>query len=106
MKQLYFIQYTDTKGQEKTFSLFTLIQNDCRTIGTYFGIETPTLESYDRMKLMPKEKCEKIFDLWMTRGKGEYEVTWAGVLKVLRDADLGKIADDLTKALALHSLAM
>ena len=46
--------------------------------------------------------CSEILNEWMTRGEGEYEVTWAGLLQALRDAQLNGIAKHLKNTLTLH----
>ena len=102
MKLLHLIKYTDFEGNDKEFRLIKKIQNNWRELGTLLGIDKATLDGFDS-SLTQKEKCEKIFDLWITKGEGEYSVTWAGVLRALKDAELGGIAKDLSEALTFIS---
>ena len=103
MKLLHLIKYTDWEGNDKKFRLISEIQNSCRRLGTLLGIAKATLDGFNK-GLTLEEQCEKILDLWITRGDGEYSeysVTWAGLLQAMEDAELGGVAKHLREA--LHS---
>ena len=96
--QLHLIKCTDSEGNDKEFRLIKEVQNNCRELGTLFGIDKATLDGFDHT-LTQKEKCEKILGLWITRGVGQYSVTWAGLLQAMDDAELGGVAKRLREAL-------
>ena len=100
MKLLHLIKYTDSEGNDKKFRFISEIQNSCRRLGTQLGISTATLDGIDR-HLALEDQCEKILHLWITKGEGEYGVTWAGLLQALEDVQLRRIAEHLREALTL-----
>ena len=87
-----------------SFHLIREIQNRCRKMGTLLGIDPPTLQSIEisYTHYGHERICSEILNEWMTRGEGEYEVTWARLLQALRDAELTGIAKHLENALTLH----
>ena len=100
MKLLHLIKYTDSDGNNKMFRLISEIQNSCRRLGTLLGIPKATLDGFDN-SLTLEEQCEKILDLWITKGDGEYSATWAGLLQAMEDAELGGVAKHFREALTL-----
>lgn len=96
---LSLIKYTDSRGQEKEFRLIQKIQNKCKEVGTHLNIEESTLKSFEHNPKCPEpiDICNKILATWKERG--EDNVTWAGLLQALDDAQLGGIARKLTEAL-------
>ena len=102
MRLLHLIKYTDSEGESRTFHLIMTIQNDCRQLGTQFGIDNAILNGIDGT---PVEKCERILDLWMMRGDTkEYKVTWDGLLKALEDLQLKGVAKHLRTALTRQAV--
>ena len=100
MRLLHLIKYNDSEGNYKMFRLISEIQNSCRRLGTLLGITKATLDGFDS-SLTLEEQCEKILDLWITRGDGEYSVTWAGLLQAMGDVQLRGVAKNLREALTL-----
>ena len=103
MKLLHLIKYTDSEGNEKNFRLISEIQNSCRHLGILLGIKKATLDGIDS-NLTQEDQCEEILDLWITKGEGEYSVTWAGLLQALKDAELGGAAKHLREVLNMRTL--
>ena len=103
MNRLQLIKYTDSEGNSRTFRLIEKIQNHCKRLGIRLGIERATLDGFDN-RLTLEEKCEKILELWMMRGDGEYEVTWDGLLQALEDIQLKGVADHLRRALTMATV--
>ena len=102
IRLLTLIKYTNPEGKEDRFYLTRTIQNDCKYLGTFLGIDKETLTAYSE-KIKPKsEVCEDILYEWMKRGEGDYVVTWAGLLKAMDDAGLGGVANQLIRALNMH----
>ena len=103
MNQLQLIKYTDSEGNSRTFRLIEQIQNHCKRLGIRLGIEKATLDGFDNRPTQ-EEKCEMILELWMMRGDGEYEVTWAGLLQALEDIQLKGVAEHLRRALTMATV--
>ena len=87
-----------------SFRLIRDIQSDCRDLGTLLSIDEQTLEGFEsNNKQFGQERvCKEILNEWMTRGEGDYEVTWAGLLQALKDAQLNTSAKRLQNALTLY----
>ena len=94
---LSLIKYTDSQGQEKEFRFIQRVQNKCKELGIHLNIDESTLEGFERSHKYPIDICNKILATWKERGGDN--VTWAGLLQALYDAQLGGIARKLTEAL-------
>ena len=100
---LTLIKYTDSEGKDHKFYLIKKIQNDCDELGTVLGIDKETLDAfYETNKPKPAKVCADILDEWLKRGEGDYDGTWAGLLRAMVDAGLGGVAKQLNMALTLH----
>ena len=103
LKLLSFIQYTNSEGNTVTFRLIQQIQNRCRDLGILLGINKPTLDNFERNMHHDQERvCEEILNEWITRGEGDYSITWTGLLQALKDARLKTISEHLEEALTLY----
>ena len=103
MTLLSLIQYTDSEGGIVSFRLIQKIQNRCRDLGTLLGIDKPTLDNFERNMHHGRERvCVEILSEWITRGEGDYSITWAGLLQALKNIQLKTIADHLEEALTLY----
>lgn len=104
MRLLALIKYT-TDCVERKFNLIRMIQNDCNYLGTVLGIDRRTINSFDKTRVSKSDECMHVLGEWIKRGKGEshYEVTWAGLLKALEDAELGGIGEQLEEALEFYT---
>ena len=100
VKLMSLIQYTDSKGQERTFRLINEVQNDCRNLGSQLGIDEATLKALKGGHDSPSEVCKEVLLTWINRG--EDHVTWAGLLQALDAIQLGGIGKHLREAMAIH----
>ena len=100
--QLNLIKYNNSEGKEDRFRLTRKIQNDCKNLGTLLGIDKETLTAYSEKSKPKYEVCEDILYEWMKRGEGDYDMTWAGLVKAMDDAGLGGKANQLIRALNMH----
>ena len=100
IRLLTLIKYTNPEGKEDRFYLTRTIQNDCKNLGTFLGIDKETLPTLRRVSL--NLRCEDILYEWMKRGEGDNDMTWAGLLKAMDDAGLGGVAHQLISALSMH----
>ena len=104
IRLLTLIKYTTPEGKEDRFYLIRTIQNDCKNLGTHLGIDEETLTAYSERSIYKSktEVCKDILYEWMKRSEGDYNVTWAGLLKAMDDAGLGGVANLLFRTLNLH----
>ena len=102
IRLLTLIKYTNPEGKGDRFYLTRTLQNDCKHLGTFLGIDKETLTAYSEKSKPKSEVCEDILYEWMKRSEGDYDVTWAGLLKAMDDAALGGVANQLFRALNMH----
>ena len=102
IKLLTLIKYPNSEGKEDRFYLTRTIQNNCKNLGTFLGIDKETLTSYSEKSKPKSEVCEDILYEWMKRSEGDYDVTWAGLLRAMDDAGLGGVANQLFRTLNMH----
>lgn len=101
-KLLTLIKYTYCV-KEREFRLISKIQNECKYLGTELGIDDETLDSFEKTEVSKLDMCTSILQTWKQRGDSEYEVTWAGLLDALKNAELGGVAKQLERALTFRA---
>jgi len=79
-----------------TFRLLEKIQGKWCEIGTLLGVP---MNAIIGSHMTITEKCQEVVRVWLEMGSQEYPVEWESLIKVLRDAQMGKVADDLKNAL-------
>ena len=100
---LELIQYRDSNNVKHNFRLIREIQGECVELGTHLGIDKPTLDSFEtKHRGNSKQICSDILSTWKGREDGDYEITWGGLLRGLRDAQLNNHASHLKNALTLY----
>ena len=103
MKLLTLIKYTDPDdGNEKMFNFLAKIKGDCLYFATVLNINEDTLAFFDDSDRRRVGDCRNVLEEWIAQGGGDYEVTWAGLLEALNDAQLLEVARQLKKALTLY----
>ena len=102
-KLLELIEYTDSNNVEGRFRLIQTIQAQCVDLGKLLGIDQGTLyEIESKHRGNSKRMCDDILSTWKQRGEGDYEITWGGLLRAMRDAQLNNHAARLKNALTLY----
>ena len=76
-----------------------------KTIAGLLGLEYNDIQGIDRRSADDNECVEKVFDIWLKNAnslpnKKRYPKKWSGLIRLLRDSDLGELAEDLEGALA------
>ena len=100
---LHLIKYTDAYGKEVKYYFIQEIQNKCKKLGTTLGIDRETILSFSKRSDTSEEFCESILSEWIGRGVDGDRVTWGGLLRALKDAQLGGGPyNNLKKALTLY----
>ena len=100
--ELLLIKYKEAGGKgKKEYRLLQNIQMKWKDIGRRLGIGSAVLTGYEsRHRGDIVEQCQEVFSHWRNAGAENYPFTWNGVLKILRDVEMGKVADRLEKALS------
>ena len=102
-KLLELIQYRDSNNVEREFRLIQAIQGHCVDLGIFLGIDQGTLDGIEAKNPGNlKRRCADILNTWKMKMKGDYEITWGGLLRALRDAQLNSYASHLKNALTLY----
>ena len=99
--ELLLIKYKEADGKEKNYRLLQSIQTKWKDIGRHLGIGSAVLNGYKSQHLGDiEEQCQEVFNHWRNAGAENYPFTWNGVLKILRDVQMGMVAERLEKALS------
>ena len=100
---LELIQYRDSNNVKYNFRLIQEIQGECVDLGTHLGIDQGTLDGLEtKYRGNSRPICSDILSTWKRREEGDYEITWGGLLRALRDAQLNNHATHLNNALTLY----
>ena len=82
------------------FRLIDLITDKCEDISKQFKIPPPKHSGWKKKRLGDqREVCHEMLQHWLQSGTGPYPVTWSGLIKVLKDVELGEEAKKLETAL-------
>ena len=76
-----------------------------RLIAGLLGLEHNDIQGIDRRSADDNECVERVFDTWLKNAnslpnKKRYPKKWSELIRLLRDSDLGELAEDLERALA------
>lgn len=96
---LHLISYTNGSGKQKSYRFIQEIQNSCRQLGVYLGIDIATISGLERTSDSLVKFCENILEMWLQRGEN---VSWGGLLKALGNAQLMGAYNNLKRALSFH----
>ena len=103
---LKLIKWKDDKGVVQRFYLMDNISHRWRDIGELLNLSHSKLESISMKCLKdPKECCRAVLGQWLDHPPEGYPTTWAGLIELLDDSQLGQVAsqvkDILDKATAV-----
>ena len=76
-----------------------------KIIAGLLGLEYNVIQDINRRSTNDHECVEKVFDRWLKNAnslpnKKKYPKKWTGLIRLLRDSELGELAEDLKKALS------
>ena len=82
------------------FRLIDFITDKCEDISKQFKIPPPKYRGWHNERLgNRREVCHDMLQHWLQSGTGPYNVTWSGLIEVLKDVELGEEAKQLETAL-------
>ena len=100
---LMLIKWIDDKGVVHRFYLMDKISHKWRDVGGILGLSHAELESISMKCLKdPKECCRAVLGQWLENPPEGYPTTWAGLIELLDDSQLGQVASqvkDISKQL-------
>ena len=94
MQHILLIKYR-AQNKETEFRLLQKIQHKWCDIGTLLGVAVDTID--DRKP--NGEKCQEVVRMWLENGSPEHPVEWASLIRVLKDVEMGRVAEELREAL-------
>lgn len=74
-----------------------------RDFGNLINLQQSEMDGWEQASRDTNHLWEKVMDAWLTRGHEEYKPNWAGLLEMLKDANLAGIAAGLKNALCKAS---
>ena len=101
IRSLRQFSWRNTEGTLQTFELVSRVSARWRDLGIELGFEPNQLESWKRELHTNEERWDKVMQSWLDDGGSRYKyaATWEGLKQLLRAKTLGRIADELEKAL-------
>ena len=99
-RSLTLIEWRNKQGERKRFRLKELICHKWMEIGCLLEIPLPVLQSWETEHLKNQLKCTNtVLSHWLENPTDYYPVSWAGLDRLLDNAELGQVAEDLKQAL-------
>ena len=99
-RNLILIEWKNEKGQKKKFRLKELICHKWKDLGGLLDIPLPTLTGWERKyREDPNDSTNAVLGHWMENPPDYYPFTWEGLNRLLNDAELSQVAEDLKQAL-------
>ena len=98
---LKLIKWKDEEGGEvHRFYLMDKISHKWRDIGELLNLSHSELETISMKNLKdPKECCRAVLGHWLDDPPEGYPTTWAGLIELLEDSQLGQVASQLGSVL-------
>ena len=100
LRHLNIIKWEDESGKVQRFNLKEKISHKWRTIGILLGLTYSKLQSLDHEYRDPFESCQAVLDLWLDNPPPDYPATWQGLVDLLEDSKLDKVATELRTVLS------
>ena len=93
---LTLIKWRDGQGQTQRFYLMDNISHKWRTIGELLNLPFPKLQSLaTEHRDKPEECCRAVLGYWLENSPPNYPTTWQGLMELLEDSKLRKVATQL-----------
>ena len=101
---LELIKWKNERGEIKKFHLKNEICHKWERLGNLLEIPLPILKSMEQQyRGDARVSMTAVFQYWiLERPSDLYPLTWEGLDRLLNDAELGEIAEDLKQALNNH----
>ena len=95
----------DPQGETQRFHLIDKIKDHWRDIGDLLGISLEEQDSLSAKQEKDAAKCcRAVLDKWMKAPPDDYPVSGKGLIELLKDAQLDKVASELKPVLCKANL--
>ena len=99
------VKWEDEKGVKRELRIYSKIAHKWRQIATRLGFEPEEIESIDAECRTRYSRITAVLERWFENAKklanaSRYSQSWEGLIKLLEDTELGKVAVELQKALS------
>ena len=99
------IKWKDENGRTQKLYLMENISYKWRTIGELIRLPFSKLESLAEQHLKnPEHCCRSVLGHWLENPPPDYPATWAGLIELLDDSQLGEVVSQLRTALSKAKL--
>ena len=100
-RNLELIEWKNEQGEKKKFRLKKLICHKWKQLGTLLEIPLPTIDSWEQQYRGDASSCitAVLSQHWMENPTEYYPLTWEGLDRLLNDAELSQVAEELKQAL-------
>ena len=103
-RNLTLIEWKNEHGQKKKFRLKQLICHKWKELGCLLEIPLAMIHGWERKyREDPIDSINAVLTHWLETPTDYYADTWEGLDRLLNDAELGEVAEDLKQAL-IHVL--
>ena len=92
------IKWRDLSEETQRLHLLDEISYKWREIGEIVGMSHSVLETtMEKKNNDPKECCRAVLSQWLSNPPPDYPATWQGLIELLKDSQLCKVASDLNE---------
>ena len=100
LSHLNLIKWKDASGEIRRLHLIEEMSHKWCSIGGIIGMSHSVLENIvEKNRGNPEECCRAVLGRWLDNPPPDYPTTWQGLLELLEDSQLCKVASDLKKLL-------
>ena len=94
------IDWKNEQGDKKRFRLEHLICHKWKELGCLLEIPLPILQGWEKKyREDPVDSINAVLSHWLENPTDYYPVSWEGLDRLLNDAELGQVAEELKQAL-------
>ena len=94
------IEWRSKQGKKEKFRLKQLICHKWKGLGCLLEIPLPILLGWEkRYREDPMDSIDAVLSHWLENPTDYYPITWPGLYRLLKDAELSQVAEDLKLAL-------
>ena len=99
-RNITLIEWRNKQGKRKRFRLKERICHKWFDIGSLLEIPLPVLQSWETEHLKNQLKCTNtVLSHWLDNPTDYYPISWEGLDRLLDNAELGEVAEELKQAL-------
>ena len=99
-RNLILTEWKNEQGQKKKFRFKELICHKWKDLGGLLDIPLPTLTGWERKyREDPNDSINAVLGHWMENPPDYYPITWEGLNRLLNDAELSQVVEDLKQVL-------